>query len=127
MTDYRRFTTGLILAIVCVVLITCTLFVAKASAAPPCGENFSEVFGECYAMNRWDFTLSNTQPRQFTSFGEGTTGTGAAADAGSASDAGSSPDAAPDAGPSTDAGPSGDSGDGGDSGGDGDGPGGCAY
>ena len=129
-----RLFTALVIAIVCVVIVVCVLFVANASAAmqfvyssPQCKiarSWYNPLTEKCYPMNRVDFTLTNTSSRiDFAAFGEGTAG--AAPDAG-APDAGPAPDGPSPDGPATDAGPSG--GEGGDSGGDaGDGPGGCAY
>jgi len=102
------------------------LMMFQAQAAPPCDEEkgFHEVFGTCYLMNVWDFTLTDTSSRiDFTSFGEGTEGGGEGVGA-----VGPSPGPSADAGPDPSPGPSGDAGGGGgDSGDAGDGPGGCAY
>ena len=40
------------------------LFSPLALAVPPCDESkgYYEVFGNCYLMNRWDFTLSPSTP-----------------------------------------------------------------
>ena len=80
--------------------------------AKECGENFTEVWGDCYAMNRWDFTFhSRSSGIDHAAYGENADGGGAApaADAdpspGPSPAADSGPSPAADGGPDADPGP----------------------